>query len=145
MKTLCDLFQNYNFEYELFESEEFGTIGILYYAHLTAYVQPFDRVAQDILSKAGAVNSHLVLYVPNLSNEEILTLTMMSALMQNVGFQSDPHVPTEVLVQLRRNRRSWLVNYLADFTDPAIRTHRLEMLAISVVPLITYIGVKALF
>lgn len=143
MRTLCDFFQNHNFDYELFESEEFGTIGILYYAHLTSYVQPFGRAAQDILTGAGAVNLHHVLYVPNLSDEKILTLTMMSALMQNVGFQSDPDVPTEVLVQLRRNGRSWLVNYLTDFTDPVIRAHRLEMMAYGLGPLATYIGLKA--
>ncbi|NTF06839.1 hypothetical protein G6L37_11770 [Agrobacterium rubi] len=147
MKTLCDLFQHHCFDYELYEDEsgEFGTIGILYYARHTVYVQPFGLAAQDILDKAGAHIFHHVLYVPNLSDEEILTLAGANMLVQHIGLQSSPDVPTEVLVQLRRNRRSWLVNYLSDFANPAIRAYRLELLAYSVGPLATYIGLKALF
>ncbi|XUY25877.1 hypothetical protein RMR21_009690 [Agrobacterium sp. rho-8.1] len=148
MKTLCDFFQHHSYDYELYdESEKFGTIAILYYARLAVYVQPFGRAAEDILQARGAHILHHVLYIPHLTDEEILTLSATSNLVQYIGSQNStlPDVPTEVFVQLRRNRRSWLVNYLADFGERSIRAHRLEMLAYSAAPLVTYIGLKSIF
>ena len=148
MKTLCDLFQHHSYDYELYDdvSEEFGTIGILYNTIGRNY-EPYDFsvAAEDILEKSGAYTSHHVLYVPNLSDEEILTLSGANTLIQHTGHYSPTVVPKEVFVQLRRNRRSWLGNYLADFGDRSIRAHRLEILAISAVPLVTYICLKSLF
>lgn len=145
MKSLTDLFQHHQFDYEFFDSEEFGTIAILYYAHLHVLGQSFGRAAQDILDEAGAHKLDDVLYIPNLPDEEILTLTMMGRPMQNIGFQSSPDVPNEVLALFRRNRRSWLVNYLTDFGDRSVRADRLEMLAYGVAPFVAYIGLKSLF
>ncbi len=144
MKTLCDFFQHHSCDYELYESEEFGTIAILYYGHHTVYVQPFGRAAEDILEARGAHILHHVLYIPNLTDEEHLASSVTSALIQRVGLEPCPDVPTEILTKFRRDRRPKIVSALDDFANKQIQPTRLQMLAYGLGPLVAHVGLKSL-
>ncbi|MDQ1185455.1 MULTISPECIES: hypothetical protein [Agrobacterium] len=85
MKTLSDLFQAHSFDYELVEDDVLGTIGIFYPHDATPNVLSDDPPARDVLRRSGAVWFYFCLYVPRLTEEEVLALFFTGNQVPNRG------------------------------------------------------------
>lgn len=95
MKTLSDLFQVHSFDYELVEDDVLGTTRILYPHDTSPNNLPKGSPALDVLRRSGAVWFYFCLYVPRLTDEEILALSFTGSQISN-GCEVPATIPSTV-------------------------------------------------
>lgn len=126
MKTLSDIFQDYAFDYDLLESELFGTVGLLFTANGLGTFNLVNEEHKAVLKHYGAEELHFCFYVPHMTDEDVLALTGTGTPLQSIY---PSIIPVEVADKFVRAKRSWFSNYCHDLFEKAdFRAPRLEIL-----------------